>query len=1405
MAKLNLQILIFLFSLSTVYMAFGEPCNVAGTANPISGFLAEGQAAIINLSGNSPSTTAIQWQTSADLVNWTDIPGATNASYTTPVLTSGIYYYRATVTAGCTSNTLPATVLVGPGFMAGYCYRKTITVDPGQVTGTLTNYPMLVSLTDNDLRTVANGGFVASANAHDIRFTDFNGVELNRQIERYDPQTGELIAWVRIPALSATNPTILYIYFGNAAAVAPAAAFVNGTWDAGYRGIWHLDATDAANVLNDATTFGNNAQEGAAGATFRIPGKIGSGRSFTGVNGSNSFLRVPNHPSFDDDVQDQVTLEAWARNLQPATDDAPYLLLSPNTNRERYMLGVDGGSTQVNRRVTTTTGHYRYDSPVTLADTWNHYVMVYNAADGGVLNVYVNGQLVLTNTAPSGNILNSFDGDGGLRRDLLMGARPPWVPDNRRYKGVLDELRVSNVARSPEWIATQYNNHNSPGTFYTVGPLSFIDQPGVATAFDELLDEEESTTLNLTGFAAGGSIQWQQSPDGVNFTDIGGATAATYETPLLTSTTFYRAKVNFGACDAFSNVLEVVVREAFFAEPPVVYTFRREITIDYTKVSGSNDLTNFPMLVSLTDAELRTTANGGKVRDANGWDIIFTNEQGVKLDHELERYVATTGTLVAWVKIPTLKATSNTIIYMYYGACGVTLTNPSTTATFNNNYTGVYHLNDATATDSSPNGNNGNELGGINATNITAGQIGNATQVNGGDQRFQFTGVNNPQIAGGNPRTVQLWARVNNFGGDNRGLFQAGTDANDFSIRIRNVNNNFRIGVAGNAPEFTLGGALAQWRMYHLVYAGGTNPVRIYYDGELFDVIGLGAALNTPVANLLLGRRGGNSIQGALDEFRISSVARSSDWIKTEYNNQRDPASFYTLGPQTAEYVWTGLSADANTDWADAENWSGCEVPIPGADIRIPDIHPRTNYPLLDQAREIGFIRIGPDDANFTPVPSVDANGNPLTIRGNLRNDGLVTGTTGSYVLAGNRNQRQRISGIGVSEFPNLTLNNPRGAFLAKNIGVASQLGFTNGHLSLFNFDLQLDSGATITGADANKFIVTNGTGGVCWAGIGHATTLFPIGTRTESYTPFEVTNQGTQAGFCIRVCENVHEDGTCAGTQIDQEVVHRTWQVTPTTQTGLDLTLTAHWTAPLQSGDFDPTNVYMSRYVTGGWERISTFQDASTSFTTTASGLSHFPYATMSFAIGSNGSMLLPVTYLYFRGEHVAGVNRLHWETAQERNNAFFEVQRSANGQVFETVGILLGSGERNQPGTYQYLDAKPLPGTNYYRLKQTDRDGNTNYSQVIAIQVERNQGIWVYPNPVNTGILYLVPHGTDAAAPFTYRLYSIAGAVVRMGTIPAGNHAPVQLDVRQLPKGIYIVEAQQGNQVAREKLRID
>lgn len=133
-----------------------------------------------------------------------------------------------------------------------------------------------------------------------------------------------------------------------------------------------------------------------------------------------------------------------------------------------------------------------------------------------------------------------------------------------------------------------------------------------------------------------------------------------------------------------------------------VFSTRRKITVNHTKVTGS--LSNFPILVSLTDAELRSVSRGGRVGTTNGADIAFTASDGsTKLNHELESYDASSGAVVAWVQIPSLSSSADTSFYLYYGKSAAA-DQQNKTNVWDSAYRIVNHFKDAAGPVTDPHG-----------------------------------------------------------------------------------------------------------------------------------------------------------------------------------------------------------------------------------------------------------------------------------------------------------------------------------------------------------------------------------------------------------------------------------------------------------------------------------------------------------------------------------------------------------------------------------------------------------------------------------------------------------------------------------------------------------------------------
>lgn len=139
-----------------------------------------------------------------------------------------------------------------------------------------------------------------------------------------------------------------------------------------------------------------------------------------------------------------------------------------------------------------------------------------------------------------------------------------------------------------------------------------------------------------------------------------------------------------------------------------------------------------------------------------------------------------------------------------------------------------------------------------------------------------------------------------------------------------------------------------------------------------------------------------------------------------------------------------------------------------------------------------------------------------------------------------------------------------------------------------------------------------------------------------------------------------------------------------------------------------------------------------------------------------------LPVDWLSFDAKAESSGARLQWATARERNNHFFDIERSNDGgRTFVPIGRIAGAGDADAPSFYTFFDEAPLPGDNYYRLRQVDFGGAQDYSEVRVLRwAGTAPTLSLYPNPA-TDKVYL--KGTFSGG--EYELKNALGQTVLSG----------------------------------------
>ncbi len=351
------------------------------------------------------------------------------------------------------------------------------------------------------------------------------------------------------------------------------------------------------------------------------------------------------------------------------------------------------------------------------------------------------------------------------------------------------------------------------------------------------------------------------------------------------------------------NGIVVGTLDAMASPPLPSGIYHRSLTIDYTLCGGS-DCHDFPVLVSITHATLRTVANGGHVCRNDGYDILFFKDPGeiYELNWEIESYDGFSGVLVAWLKLSTISSSSDTIFYMRYGETSITTFHGGASGSvWNSYYRAVYHLGSSLTADATT---NALTLTNHNHVNQADGKIGGGAMFSSGS--FQSMTRDSPTglPVGTAERSMTCWFKM------------GANQAHEFL----GYGNNVGIGTYTRFSFFYTGSDVlclevsgssagfawiydTNWHKITAVLPAGANnldQVLIYFDGVLQTVVSSSAVLVTTNTQLALGQIPEYLLDsfytGMLDEVRIMNTGITADWEKTEYNNQNDPGNIGTGG-----------------------------------------------------------------------------------------------------------------------------------------------------------------------------------------------------------------------------------------------------------------------------------------------------------------------------------------------------------------------------------------------------------------------------------------------------------------------------------------------------------------------------
>jgi Concanavalin A-like lectin/glucanases superfamily/Domain of unknown function (DUF2341) len=434
--------------------------------------------------------------------------------------------------------------------LAEYKFRKQVSINPSMLPEkeTLAKFPIMVTVSDPDLKSVSNGGKVLSEQGNDFRFTKGDGVTLlDYEIEQYDPAKGNLVAWVKIDSLY-KNTAPMFLYFNNRYAANESS---QNAWNKTYKGVWHLRGN-----LSTKTPWATQVAE--------APRSKDEKDVYVAAEKNSSQFPCLNTPE-DVDITGELTVSAWVK-----LDDKKEQTILSNQS------GFNGGyrlSISKDRKIEFEVRNEN-SVPATIKGEetgleiekgkWYFISAVYSDS-GDSMATYINGKY-----------------DRGLKTDIsLAGSSDPLQigrePNRKIYYfgGLLDEVHVANVVRSSNWFATEYANQATPQQFMTIGKTESIVQQ-ISMSLLTFDAEVQGKTVELKWLTVNevenDLFTVERSNDGVNFESIGTKPGAGNSDAVLSyqfrdskpaiGTNYYRVKLTSSTgAEEYSMMTPVNVEE----------------------------------------------------------------------------------------------------------------------------------------------------------------------------------------------------------------------------------------------------------------------------------------------------------------------------------------------------------------------------------------------------------------------------------------------------------------------------------------------------------------------------------------------------------------------------------------------------------------------------------------------------------------------------------------------------------------------------------------------------------------------------------------------------------------------------------------------------------------------------
>ncbi len=436
--------------------------------------------------------------------------------------------------------------------------------------------------------------------------------------------------------------------------------------------------------------------------------------------------------------------------------------------------------------------------------------------------------------------------------------------------------------------------------------------------------------------------------------------------------------------------------------------------------------------------------------------------------------------------------------------------------------------------------------------------------------------------------------------------------------------------------------------------------------------------------------------------------------------------------------------------------------------------------------------------------------GNTITINnstGWTKNGGTFT-STGTVAFTGST--ASIIGGTQPTTFNTLNINNPAGVTLGLSPAAATivsgSLMLTNGLLNTSSTSiLKLSDNATSGSGSLTSYV--NGP----MVKVGDDDFIFPIG-KSGLWSRVKISGLiSTATEVSAEFFRTGYEDVTTLSSELTQVSNSSYWMIDRTVTTD-PVKLRFYWENAAWSDVMDCQYLTIAHYKGGQWEKepATVVSGSSCSQATGGTGsieTDGYVSSFSPFGFGGSGGTALPIKLVSFDAFAKDNVVETSWTTEIEINNDYFTVERSVDGINFTEMSRIGGAGNSTSLLRYVWVDENPLPGISYYRLKQTDFDGQFSYSGIVAVTVTGKQiQLSLYPNPTQGDVFVRISSPSEKAE---VTIYDITGRVLYSKYAGSGNginqQAILVSPAGSLPPGTYVVSVVSSGVEKTERLVVN